>query len=134
MRPARQLPDAGAAAFWKSRFPGHRVLVWYDDDNVWHERLLLWPYGDAGLRGWLIETPDGDVYDEELREGDSITRLRGVHDDGRRGRVEEAVYASLAEIAVEALRRRFREARARVERELAAEEAQPPRLPAKFCD
>ena len=43
---------------------GSLVRVWYSDDNVWHERVVL-------LRGmgpnmfWVV-TPDMDVYEEDL--------------------------------------------------------------------
>ncbi|CAE8693166.1 unnamed protein product [Polarella glacialis] len=40
------------------------LLVFYDDDDVWHERLLLYPI--QGLR-WYVLTPDGDEYGETLR-------------------------------------------------------------------
>jgi hypothetical protein len=49
--------------FCRTRMPGDYILVWYDDDMVWHERLLV-----ASLGGtvWVIATPDGDRYPEDL--------------------------------------------------------------------
>ncbi|CAE8585294.1 unnamed protein product, partial [Polarella glacialis] len=45
-------------------FVGFALLVFYDNDDVWHERLLLYPI--QGLR-WYVLTPDGDEYAETLR-------------------------------------------------------------------
>ena len=45
--------------------PGEYIIVWYSDDNVWHERLLIWKRADGS---WEILTPDGDKYCEDLRK------------------------------------------------------------------
>ena len=46
-----------------ARISGDAVLVWYSDDNVFHERCLLWPGRDDH---WAVPTPDNDVYVEDL--------------------------------------------------------------------
>eukprot|EP00971_Amphidinium_carterae_P017385 342789-Amphidinium_carterae.2 len=44
---------------------GGYVSVFYRDDDVWHQRLLLWkPKGSVSR--WVIYTPDGDLYEEDL--------------------------------------------------------------------
>ena len=48
-----------AAGSWRTWLPGQSVLVWYDSDDVWHERMLIWPGMDGG---WCGLTPDGDLY------------------------------------------------------------------------
>ena len=53
-----------AAAFFAELVPGRAIGVWYDGDNVWHERLLLHPTSTSGL--WVVRTPDGDVYEEQI--------------------------------------------------------------------
>ncbi|CAK0864760.1 unnamed protein product [Prorocentrum cordatum] len=53
--------------FWKILMPGSQLLVWYGDDNVWHERLAVWPVQGAQ---WVLQTPDKDVYAEYLDGSD----------------------------------------------------------------
>eukprot|EP00971_Amphidinium_carterae_P173652 3442591-Amphidinium_carterae.1 len=40
---------------------GDRYFVKYRGGSVVHERLALWPVDD---RGWIVTTPDRDVYHE----------------------------------------------------------------------
>ena len=47
--------------------PGQTVLAWYSDDDVFHERLLVWRVDD---KTWYVLTPDGDCYAEDY-SGDS---------------------------------------------------------------
>ena len=131
---APRLPDAGAAAYWNSRLPGHRALLWYDDDNVWHERLLLWPLGGHARRRWVIQTPDGDMYSEVFRVGDGVARVRALHDDGRRGRVQDPVYAFPGPVANDDLRRLILEAQTMAEDEMRAEGEEPGEAPTQFSD
>ena len=51
--------------------PGCRVMVRYAEDDLWHERLLLHPaVSDVdGGACWVVMSPDGDVYIEELEGG-----------------------------------------------------------------
>ena len=50
-------------------------------------------HGRQGTRRWLIETFDGDVCDEEFRPEESVSGVRALHDDGRRGSMRHAVYS-----------------------------------------
>ena len=67
------LPAGEAEA---SLLPGEFIIVWYDSDDVWHERLLIWKRADGT---WEILTPDGDKYCEDYRKNgqgpDEIVRL-----------------------------------------------------------
>ncbi|CAK0789849.1 unnamed protein product, partial [Prorocentrum cordatum] len=55
--------------------PGCRAVVRYAGDDLWHERILLYPAASetagAGLPGtcWVVYTPDRDMYIEELEGG-----------------------------------------------------------------
>ena len=42
--------------------PGQLAVVWYSDDSVYHERLMVWRAGDTE---WFVLTPDGDFYRED---------------------------------------------------------------------
>eukprot|EP00971_Amphidinium_carterae_P341554 6480411-Amphidinium_carterae.1 len=47
--------------------PGGSLLAWYSDDDVYHERLLVWPVvNETTDCRWVIQTPDGDLYVEPL--------------------------------------------------------------------
>ena len=46
--------------------PGTRILVYYEGDTVWHTRYLLSLVDRAS---WIIITPDGDIYSEEVSDG-----------------------------------------------------------------
>ena len=89
--------DDEAVVFWSARMPGHRVLVWYSDDDVWHERLLLWPSRDiTGRRTrdrWVICTPDRDVYEEDLDQHHDVVYVVRLADDGSRPYLAEDIYA-----------------------------------------
>ncbi|CAE7763388.1 NHX3 [Symbiodinium sp. CCMP2456] len=43
---------------------GTKVVVFYTDDVVWHERLILLPSREENTY-WIV-TPDGDIYEEDL--------------------------------------------------------------------
>ena len=47
---------------------GDGLLLWFADDNVWHERVALWKHADDFT--WFCLTPDGDLYAECLWNGD----------------------------------------------------------------
>ena len=74
--------SAEGEEFSNSWVPGQMLHVFYDDDDVWHSRRLLWPV-DSWY--WSIETPDGDRYCEELdqRGPDGPSKLREVGSSGR---------------------------------------------------
>ena len=52
------------------RHPGQVAIVWYSDDNVYHERLMIWR---SNPTTWFVLTPDGDFYQEDWS---------GLGDDG----------------------------------------------------
>lgn len=60
--------------------PGDSIAVWYSDDTVFHERLLIWRTSPTC---WYILTPDGDAYEEEYdcrdpETGPSRVMVKGV--------------------------------------------------------
>ena len=72
---AQHLPDAVEGSWG----PGDYLLVWYDEDVVWHKRLYLWKHGAA----WQVFTPDGDKYLECLRRvGNGPSRVIVLPDNG----------------------------------------------------
>lgn len=48
--------------------PGSRILVFYETDVVWHTRYLL---TQVDRDSWIILTPDGDIYCEEVSDGNA---------------------------------------------------------------
>ncbi|CAE7336322.1 unnamed protein product, partial [Symbiodinium sp. CCMP2456] len=68
-----------AMASWLNLVPGQSVAVWYPDDVYYHERILLWRCSDDL---WMILTPDGDMYVEDLRcaggDGPTKMKIKGV--------------------------------------------------------
>ena len=52
-----------AAGSFSMKTSGDAVLVWYSDDDVFHERCLLWEGKDGQ---WSVLTPDDDIYVEDL--------------------------------------------------------------------
>ena len=71
------MAGVGAEVFWRFR-AGARVVVFYQDDTVWHERYILAP-GHHAETYWIV-TPDDDVYEEDLRgrSPDGPSRVREV--------------------------------------------------------
>ena len=62
--------------------PGQTLAVWYSDDSMWHERLLLWPSMKPSEPAvWWVYTPDQDMYPEQLdlnpAEGPMRIRIKG---------------------------------------------------------
>ena len=55
----------GAKEWCASLLPGLTVGVLFEGDDLWHERLLLWP-SDPVKGDWYCLTPDGDKYVEGL--------------------------------------------------------------------
>ena len=59
--------------------PGDRLAVWYSDDDVYHERILIWKVSAAS---WFILTPDQDLYEEVFDDpsnGPQHFKIKGVH-------------------------------------------------------
>lgn len=72
-------PPAGKVEELSSCLPGDKILVWYSDDTVYHERILLWK---VNASTWYILTPDFDVYPEDLEDsanGPERFHIRGIH-------------------------------------------------------
>eukprot|EP00438_Fugacium_kawagutii_P005651 Skav219568 [mRNA] locus=scaffold886:117352:118863:- [translate_table: standard] len=61
---------------------GTTTAHWYSDDDVWHERIILWP-SMRGDQCYYVLTPDDHVYCEDLRlrfdveNGPSRVRVKG---------------------------------------------------------
>ena len=62
-----------------SLVPGMTIAVYYSDDTMWHERIVLWQLS-PGV--WYILTPDLDLYPEDLTlsgsDGPSRLKVKGV--------------------------------------------------------
>lgn len=60
---------------------GMTLANFYEDDTMWHERVVLWPAMDDD-KSWWIVTPDFDVYPERFdldgRSGPSRVRIKGT--------------------------------------------------------
>ncbi|CAE7794892.1 unnamed protein product [Symbiodinium sp. CCMP2592] len=70
---------------------GSLLRVWYTDDDVWHERIVLL-HGDGDDMYWVV-TPDLDVYEENLGGNavDGPERVRKVA-HGARSRYNRPIY------------------------------------------
>ena len=64
-----------AAAGPSIPLPGHLFAVKFDEDDWWHQRVLVWPLSQAA---WVIYTPDGDFYCEETVLWESVVLLNDV--------------------------------------------------------
>ena len=53
----RLLLRAGVAAWLRNAVPGTNVAVRNVDDEVGHERVLVWP---VSLSHWFVVSPDDD--------------------------------------------------------------------------
>ena len=72
-------PPEGRVEELSSCLPGDKVIVWYSDDSVYHERVLLWKTGEST---WYIVTPDHDVYVEDFNDpanGPARFHIKGLH-------------------------------------------------------
>ena len=58
----RMRARADAAEALSKCHPGQIGILWYADDTVYHERILVWRVSDTV---WCILTPDGDLYQED---------------------------------------------------------------------
>ena len=60
---------------------GMTLASFYEDDTVWHERLVIWPSMDDPV-SWYILTPDLDLYVEKYdldgSTGPKRVRMKGV--------------------------------------------------------
>ncbi|CAK0789693.1 unnamed protein product [Prorocentrum cordatum] len=72
--------------FWREAAVGSRARVSYSDDDVDHERHLLWPArrvceDGSGIEDdevWWVLSPDGDVWKERLDGEDPLTGPSGA--------------------------------------------------------
>ena len=75
---AHLLQEDEAMASSSDIMPGGPIAVFYSDDTVWHERIPLWRASEGH---WMIWTPDGDRYVEDLRggaaDGPSRVKVKG---------------------------------------------------------
>ena len=61
--------------------PGRRILLWYDDDEVWPERVLPWSTSPA-MTSWWVYNLDGDVYPGIFNGTDDCTSFRFLKPGG----------------------------------------------------
>jgi hypothetical protein len=71
---------AGAKADMRTLRTGDRIVVRYDGEPGFHERLLLWPLGGSS---WVICTPDFDTYEEDHDDTNYIVMCSKVQRGGR---------------------------------------------------
>ena len=75
--------------------PGHRALIFYHGDTVWHERILLWPCGEKGDDTWVVATPgiihDG-VFIDEFAEPVDVQKVSGLGNMGEMPFLGNGVY------------------------------------------
>lgn len=79
---------------------GRRLWVFFDGDDHWDERLLLWP---GSPTAWAILTPDFDMYVEELEGVDGPRKTQFVGLDGRYPRVKSDLRILLAAFIVDSV-------------------------------
>ena len=107
MAPKEQHPPDEAKDWYDDLVPGVYFEVDYSDDDVSHERLALWP---EGLGRWLVRSPDGDEWIEDLSGDDAETGpcvSRARRGDGRREQGRKALYAFRAKLSDADLRSRI---------------------------
>eukprot|EP00438_Fugacium_kawagutii_P022866 Skav226462 [mRNA] locus=scaffold1781:97140:98588:+ [translate_table: standard] len=92
------------------KYPGQVVCVFYSDDNMWHERVLLWKVRE---RLWMILTPDGDMCQESFElgplNGPSKYSIQGVHFTNR-SELRKPVYRFRQPLTRDELRDRITDA------------------------
>ena len=75
----RMRARADAAEALSKCLPGQMAIVWYADDTVYHERIMVWRVSGTI---WFILTPDGDLYQEDwsghAADGPVSFRLKNV--------------------------------------------------------
>lgn len=71
---------AGGKGAMKVLKTGERILVRYNGEQMFHERLLLWPLGGSS---WVCCTPDFDVYEEDHEDTSTIVSWSKIQRDGK---------------------------------------------------
>ena len=72
-------PPAGKVEELSCCLPGDKILAWYSDDSMYHERVLIWK---TGVASWYILTPDQDLYEEDYddaTQGPARFHIKGIH-------------------------------------------------------
>ena len=98
MRP-HVVPAAADQEFWKRVMPGQRILIWYRDDDVYHERVALWPTGVSGTTRWAFATPDhaerdgSGIYVEDAGSIEDVSKVAPLSLSGKRPYLDEDIYA-----------------------------------------
>ena len=114
----RLLLRAGVAAWLRNAVPGTSVAVRNVDDEVDHERVLVWL---VSLLHWFVVSPDDDCWVEDLsarsaRDGPSVVE-------------EPLLHRFRDELSREKLLRLMNEGRGRAEREPVTRELRRRELP-----
>ena len=95
------MPSAAEEASWKHLHLGSGVLLWYEGDTVWHERVLLAATCEDQSK-WVIVTPDSDIHYESFRT--DVSRVIVLPGGGVRPPLIDPVYGFADAIGVEAAR------------------------------
>ena len=95
------MPSVAEEASWRHLHPGSRVLLWYEGDTVWHERMLLAATCEDQSE-WMMVTPDSDIYYESFRT--DVSRLIVLPDGGVRPPLSDPVYGFADAIGTDAAR------------------------------
>lgn len=94
---------------YRNIVPGSRVLVWYADDDVWHEILVGLIVGNSEV---IIYTPDDDLYREDIScaGASGPVKLRGLGRDFKvAGKILKPVYRFRQPITDEILKKAIRD-------------------------
>ena len=105
----RLLHRAGVAAWLCDAEPGTRVAVSYSDDEVDHERILVWP---ASLVHWFVLSPDDDCWVVDLSARSARDGPSGVECPVRieRGSRDRRLYRFREDVSREKLLRLMKNA------------------------
>ena len=98
-RPSRPGPADVEVGLLPRLVPGSRILLWYSDDDVWHEALIALR---ADEYTFFIFTPDQDLYATSLAcdGGDGPTKVRSLnHDFQVPSTIRQPVYRFRSEIS-----------------------------------
>ena len=98
---------------------GMTLASFYEDDTVWHERLVIWPSMEDPF-AWYILTPDLDLYvekyDLDAATGPNRVRMRGVTFKFW-SRFREPVYRFRTEVTDEDFKKYIQEAIEEIKKE-----------------
>ena len=86
--------------------PGDRLAVWYSDDSMYHERILIWR-GKSSEGSWYILTPDLDLYEESYddpSDGPHHFKIKGI-DFKYYSRLPSAIYRFSEDLSVDDMKK-----------------------------